>query len=260
MNCANHPDTAAVAYCRSCGKPLCQACERPAAGTIYCDEHAVPAAAANPPAGTPAGAAASGYSTFAGGASGAPPAAEAAHGYSPYTAPYTSPYSAPGDVSASPGLAFILGLIPGVGAIYNGQYAKGIVHVVILGLLISIIKQDAAGGLEPLFGFLIPLWFFYMAFEAYHTARKRVRGEPLDEFSSIFPMRTSANGFPVGPIVLILVGVLFLLNSLEIIRFYQLIRWWPLFLIALGVYMLVARLAGARTTTAPPASEVADER
>lgn len=246
MNCANHPDTAAVAYCRTCGKPLCQACERPAAGTIFCDEHAVPAAASNP--------------ATAPGTAQAPPEPQ---GYSPYTTPYTSPYaaSAPGDVSASPGLAFILGLIPGVGAIYNGQYAKGIIHVVILGLLISIIQQDAAGGLEPLFGFLIPLWFFYMAFEAYHTARKRHRGEPLDEFSSIFPVR-STSAFPVGPIVLILVGVLFLLNSLEIIRFYQLVRWWPLFLIALGMYMLVVRLMSARSasTPAPPVREVADER
>ena len=23
MNCANHPDIAPVAYCRTCGKPLC---------------------------------------------------------------------------------------------------------------------------------------------------------------------------------------------------------------------------------------------
>ena len=30
----------------------------------------------------------------------------------------------------SPGLAFFLGWIPGVGAIYNGQYAKGLVHAV----------------------------------------------------------------------------------------------------------------------------------
>jgi len=31
----------------------------------------------------------------------------------------------------SPGLALFLGLIPGVGAIYNGQYAKGMVHAII---------------------------------------------------------------------------------------------------------------------------------
>ena len=39
MNCANHPETAAVAYCRTCGKPLCQVCERPAQGTVFCQEH-----------------------------------------------------------------------------------------------------------------------------------------------------------------------------------------------------------------------------
>jgi hypothetical protein len=224
-------------------------------GTIFCDEHAVPATASNPAAAGMSGTTSGSF----GPAATAGAAADPVHGYSPYTTPYTAPYSAPGDTGASPGLAFILGLIPGVGAIYNGQYAKGIIHVVILGLIISIMNAGAAGGLEPLFGFLIPLWFFYMAFEAYHTARKRVRGEALDEFSSIFPMRTGVNGFPIGPILLIAAGVLFLLNSLEIIRFYQLIRWWPLFLIALGVYMLVARLSAARAA-APPPQEVVDER
>src|SRR3954454_12729719 len=89
MNCANHPDTAAVAYCRVCGKPLCQVCQTQAQGTVYCQEHEPAAAAANP------------YT--------APPAA------SPYAAPYAPTPGAP-----SPGLAFVLGLIPGVGAIYNG--------------------------------------------------------------------------------------------------------------------------------------------
>ena len=41
----------------------------------------------------------------------------------------------------SPGLAFVLGLIPGVGAIYNGQYAKGLVHVIIIGLIISMLSN-----------------------------------------------------------------------------------------------------------------------
>ena len=41
-------------------------------------------------------------------------------------------------VNNSPGFAFVLGLIPGVGAIYNGQYLKGLVHAIIFGLLISL--------------------------------------------------------------------------------------------------------------------------
>jgi hypothetical protein len=147
--------------------------------------------------------------------------------------------------SISPGLAFVLGLIPGVGAIYNGQYAKGVVHAVILGLLVSIQSSGAAGGLEPLFGILIGLFFFYQAFEAYHTAQKRQRGEAVDEFSSIFPLgrQGMGRGFPVGPVVIIALGILFLLNTLEVVRMYEVLRFWPLFLIALGGYMLYVRVA-----------------
>lgn len=224
MNCINHPDIPAAAFCRTCGKALCPACEHPAQGTIYCAEH-VPVAAAPP--GTP--------------------------GYSPYTAPLGTTLPPKLDAGASPGLAFLLGLIPGVGAIYNGQYVKGLVHVIILGVLISIVSSDATGGFEPLFGMLIGVWVFYMAFEAYHTARKRQLGEQVDEFSSLVPLRGSRSPrFPAGPVVLIAIGVLFLLNTMDVLRFSALIRYWPVALIALGVYMLYERITpGDRTVAAP---------
>jgi hypothetical protein len=230
MNCAYHPEIAATAFCRTCGKPLCQNCQRPAQGTIFCDEHAVVQAAA--------------------------PAA----GYSPYAAPYAAPTVSGGP---SPGLAFLLGLIPGVGAIYNGQYAKGLIHVVILGLLISIASSGAAGDLGPLFGLLIALWFPYMAFEAYHTAAKRQRGEVVDEFSSIFPLKSRTPGFPVGPVLLIAIGVIFLLETMQVVRLYQILNYWPVFLIALGCYMLYVRISGPvrEENGAPPSpQEVGNER
>jgi Domain of unknown function (DUF5668) len=187
-------------------------------GTIYCEEH-VPVAAPAP--------------------SSAPPGT----GYSPYTAP--APPLVP-DVGTSPGLAFLLGLIPGVGAIYNGQYVKGLVHVIILGILISIVNSgDASGGLEPLFGMMIGVWVFYMAFEAYHTARKRQMGQPVDEFSSLVSLHGHGSHFPVAPAILIAVGLLFLLNNMEIIRFSQFIRYWPIALIGLGVYMLYERVSAS---------------
>lgn len=213
MNCANHPETAAIAYCRVCGKPLCEVCQRPAQGTVYCQEHEPAAATANP------------YT--------APP-----------PSPYGQPFVPPRMDGPSPGLAFVLGLIPGVGAIYNGQYAKGVIHVIILGVLISIMNSGAARQFEPLFGLLTTLLFFYMAFEAYHTAAKRQRGEPVDEFSSIFPVGRAGSGFPLGPILLILMGVIFLLDTLDVLRLYEILRYWPVFLILLGCYMLYMRLRG----------------
>ncbi len=37
MNCANHPDVEKVAFCRTCGKPLCANCTRSVQGVIYCE-------------------------------------------------------------------------------------------------------------------------------------------------------------------------------------------------------------------------------
>src|SRR5947209_17941277 len=112
MNCQNHADVPATAYCRTCGKPVCDECRRDAIGTVYCAED-VPAQATPP------------------GAAQAPPVfAEVP----PMGAPPPSyAYS-----DASPGLALFLGIIPGVGDIYNGQYAKGMIHAVVWGVLMSI--------------------------------------------------------------------------------------------------------------------------
>jgi hypothetical protein len=201
-----------TAYCRACGKPLTEGEVHLAAGTVYCDEH-LPAASAGSPGG----------------------------GVAPTAQPAAAAAAAP-NPGVSPGLAFVLGMLPGVGAIYNGQYAKGIVHVLIFGMLVSISSSGAAGGLEPLFGMLSAVFWFYMAFEAYHTARKRQLGEPVDEFSSLVRLENSPNQFPVMPALLIGLGVIFLLNNLGWLRLGQVFRYgWPVILIAIGVYQLWTR-------------------
>ena len=54
-----------------------------------------------------------------------------------------------------------------------------------------------------LVGLMLGAFFFYMAFEAYHTALRRQKGLIVDEFSSLFPVRGGANKFPVAPILFI---------------------------------------------------------
>jgi TM2 domain-containing membrane protein YozV len=201
-----------TAYCRICGKALAPEEQHAALGTIYCAEH-VPAPPPHQP--TP---------------------------NSPWTTTPSAPPppinpNAPG--APSPGLAFILGLIPGVGAIYNAQYAKGLIHVVIFGLLISVANADSVGDMQPLFGMLCPAWIFYMAFEAYHTAKNRAEGVAVEEFSSVIPVRS--DGPPVGPAVMIGLGVIFLLNNLGLLRFSQIFKFWPVALIGLGIYLLLER-------------------
>lgn len=219
----------AASFCRNCGKALTE--EEKAGASIYCAACA-PAVPVSPPPIvnqqgiplTPVGASAS---------------------FNPNS-------------GISPGLAFLLGLIPGVGAIYNAQYAKGLVHVVVFGLLVSLASSDdATRGLEPLFGMMVPAWVAYMAFEAYHTAKRRLAGEVVDEFSSILPQR--GKGFPAGPVLMIATGFVFLLHNLGVLRFYVILRWWPVLLIALGVYLLVTRLTRAEDAPGYP-GEVSHER
>lgn len=272
MNCMTHTDTPATAYCRTCGRALCDACQRTALGTVYCAEHlpagvlvqsqpvaGTPPPTPPPPKAPPPPAAAAQANAEPKPNPPAPPSSSTPRPAPPPGSPWTSPGSAqspydvphasqhihnPGDPSASPGLAFILGLIPGVGAIYNSQYVKGLVHVIVLGILISIVNSDASVDFHPLFGLLIAVWWFYMAFEAYHTAKKRQLGHPVDEFSSIVPLHRR-HGFPAGPVILIAFGVVFLLNTMNLLPFERIIRYWPVLLIVLGAYMLYERIAGA---------------
>jgi hypothetical protein len=82
---------------------------------------------------------------------------------------------APG-IGPNPMLAGLLGFIPGVGAMYNGQFAKGIAHIAIFAVLSSL-----ANHVNGVFGLFVAGWIFYMAFEAYQTARARREGMPLPD-------------------------------------------------------------------------------
>ena len=241
MNCYLHPETAAVAYCRACGRPLCELCRRSFDGTVFCEEH-LPAAAA-------------GYASQAGGAQSVP-------GYNPYAQTMPPGANAPiqtAPIQTTPGLAFLLGCIPlGVGAIYNGQYLKGLIHALVFALLVSVASNDRGMG-QPVIGILLAAFILYMPFEAYHTAKRRQMGMPVDEWSSILPRKAYAGQASIGPIILILIGVAFLLDSLHIIDFWAFERFWPVLwpvlLIVVGAYTLYARLKDRPAV--PPATPTA---
>ena len=69
--------------------------------------------------------------------------------------------------------------------------------------VVSNTLDAGAGSLNVVFGILLPVWVFYMAFEAYHTARKRLAGEPVDEYSSIINLGGRPDNAPVAGIVLL---------------------------------------------------------
>ncbi len=149
MNCSNHPDRERTAFCQNCGKPLCQECTRVVGTAVFCE----PCLAAK----------------LSG--AGAPP--NATTGAYPNAAAYGTSIPPLGSGEPNPGLAALLGIIPGVGAMYNGQYAKGIVHLVVFALLITLSHENG------IFGIFIAGWVIYQILEAHHTAQARRDGTPL---------------------------------------------------------------------------------
>jgi hypothetical protein len=155
MNCANHPDREHTAFCQNCGKPICQECTRVVGTAVFCEPclaARLSGAGAPPPAGGP-------YS-YTG--------SEGNLNYAPGAIPPPPVAGEP-----NPGLAALLGLIPGVGAMYNGQYAKGVVHLIVFAILVSLANENG------IFGLFIAGWVCYQVIEAYHTAKARRDGTPL---------------------------------------------------------------------------------
>jgi hypothetical protein len=76
-----------------------------------------------------------------------------------------------------------------------------------------------------------------MAFDAMRVAKARNLGEtPAD------PLESWSKNRPVGPIILIGLGILFLLNNFNWLPFWRIGRLWPLVLVGVGVLMFRNRL------------------
>jgi TM2 domain-containing membrane protein YozV len=278
MDCVNHNGVSATAYCQNCGKALCAGCVRTASGgQVLCES--------------------------------------CWRSWQSYQQPFIAPLAS----GPNPGAAAALGLIPGVGAMYNGQFVKGFIHVAVFAVLVSG-ASEFHSPIDTIFGLFIPAWIIYQSFEAFHTAKALRDGLPLpdpfglnelggrlnmgtrtrnpnqsgaeqgpvdsasynpgaagqgtesypppyaEQYQSPYqaPFTPPTAGFtdpaapqppvpvcwrrsePVGAIVLIALGVLFLLQQLDIFHGRLLDFTWPMVLIALGVWLIVRRLGDSQ--------------
>ena len=235
MNCVNHPNTTAVHYCRTCGKPICSTCSRDVMGVIYCEPClAERLQGVQPPPMQPT----PGY---------APPAAgfvSSSTGYVPPPAGAAQPGIMGGPNPALAGL--LSGIFPfGVGAVYCGQYMKGLVHLGIFVFLIVAESSNVPWYVHMMLGIGIAFFYVFQIVDSVRTAHAVLAGQPVpDPFGlgqSFGPIQrsdgTSAK-MPVGAIVLIVLGALFLLNTA---LNFDVNYIWPLFLIGLGFWLFARR-------------------
>ncbi len=148
----------------------------------------------------------------------------------------------------NPGLAVLLGLIPGVGAIYNGQVVKAMVQVLVFGTLIAL-SNRAGEALGAIFGLGAFAFYFYMVIDSYQTARAMALGVHREEWFGLGDFKMNA---PIGAGLLIVLGAMFLMDNFGIPVFHELGKFWPVLLIVLGILLLQKRItAGGPTRRGP---------
>jgi hypothetical protein len=214
MKCAVHAEADATGYCRNCGKALCGICVRPVRDVFYCEDCL--ATVLGHPAQTAAG----------------------LQGAAPVIA--SAPVQAARvPSSGTPVVAFILGFFPGLGAVYNGEYNKALIHIVVFAAMIVGLSSDIGDGPTVALSLLLAGFIVYMAFDSMRTAKAKLRGETQAD-----PLESWSKNRPIGPIILIALGALFLLNNFDWFSFGRVLRFWPLILIGAGLMMFRNRLSG----------------
>jgi hypothetical protein len=160
------------------------------------------------------------------------PTPDAASAALPPAAPV--PAALPAPTRRAPGLALVLSFFPGLGHLYLGLYQRA--FGVFLAFALSIWLSEHAD-----LGIVIPFVWFFAVIDAYRQAQLLNMGlttEPL------MPAEQRARATRRGSLgfgaFLLIVGLVLLYNQFYPVDFSFLQDWWPLLLVAAGVWLLVA--------------------
>jgi TM2 domain-containing membrane protein YozV len=224
MNCVFHPTNAVSARCSACERPLCPACDHRIKGITCCQDCIV-----------------AGIETLRRNMG---PGRQIIH-------------QSGRQQEKSPLIALLFGIVPGVGAAYNGQNIKALTHfLAVVGLLVLADIFDMPLGIA--FGFGSAGFYFYSIYDAFQSAQRLRMGEDIhveDERLKLF-LQQRMNLFGA-----LLIGV----GALAMMDFWipnLLHRVWPVLLIIAGVYMVWSYYRGSHTPRAktfygaPPPSAI----
>lgn len=196
MFCAYHTKNPAPVQCSNCARPLCPACDHRIRGFPFCQDCIV-----------------SGVQLLR-----QQSRAEPGH----FVRRRTSPF-----------VATLLSFVPGLGAAYNGQTSKAIVHFAIFASFFQM--AVVTDGVHFFVLGVIGTWL-YAAVDACRTAQLMRSGLSPAEEEDVIARRLYGNPF-AWAVTLIVLGVVFLMHTLLGVHL-PVRQLLPVALVALGAYML----------------------
>jgi hypothetical protein len=139
-------------------------------------------------------------------------------------------------------LAALCAVLPGMGAVYNRQNLKAVVHFVTIVGLFQLTRLRVLPGLFAFSGFL---FYIYSIIDAYRTSELIAQGESPAADEERFK-RTLVKRAPMVGGALVVVGLLLVIGLVQPFGFITLARLFPVALILLGGYLLTTYFKRSR--------------
>jgi hypothetical protein len=136
----------------------------------------------------------------------------------------------------SPPLAAFLSLVPGIGHLYSWAYERAFMIWATIAVCIFLIVQTDFPALL-LFAFTILFTYFFSIFDAYREAQLfNLRAED----QSIPKPRSDSQGRLMFGVFLAVIATVVLVDKLHIFNTALIYEWWPVPVLALGIYLIYA--------------------
>lgn len=130
----------------------------------------------------------------------------------------------------NPSLAAFLSIFPGVGAIYNGNFLKGITYMLLFAVLI-VLTSNAQEPDAVVFGLLIAGFYIFQIIDSYNEAGK-INQNILNEEN---PSGNKQDISLFSALVVLVIGIVFQMANFDLLTYRQVTRLWPLVLVAFGI-------------------------
>ena len=154
----------------------------------------------------------------------------------------------------SPVLALVLSMMPGLGQVYVGYYQQGFTNALVVASLIGMLSSGVLNNIEPLFGIFLGFFWMFNVVDAWRRAvfyNNALAGIGPANLPDDFGM-PKGRGSLAGGAALIIVGGVTLSHTLFGVSLQWLENWWPVAIIAVGVWLIYPTFAARRKQDEPP--------
>lgn len=138
-------------------------------------------------------------------------------------------------------LAGVMSIVPGLGQVYTGAYQQGFINALVIAGVISLLASGQLTGLEPLLAIFLVFFWFYTQLDAIRRVQRYNRA--LDGAGSLTELEATeaigAGGNVFAGVVMVILGGLALARTVFDVPMEWLADWWPIGLIAAGIWLIM---------------------